>query len=324
MRTLLDALDGATPAVWVLVAAVRGSAPRDPGAGMLVTADRTAGTIGGGHLEWKAIELARARLRSGERSATQRHFPLGPALGQCCGGAVDLLFLPIDAAARGWVDALARAEAAGGAVCLATALDAGPGHTRVVPAAQAVAAGVLTRHVFDPWPIWIFGAGHLGAALVQVLGALPCAITWVDARADLLARAPAADVAVRQAEQPADEVGDIPAGADVLVLTHSHALDFAIVRALVARDDLGMIGMVGSDTKAALFRRRLADRGVSAPAIARLVCPIGAKAHGDKHPGAIAVGVAADLLARRAARRAQTDGARGAAPDGAACAEAAR
>ena len=297
-QDLLSLLDRATPCVWVSVAGVRGSAPREEGAGMVVTHAVVEGTIGGGHLELKATELAREWLRLGKNSATQRHYPLGPALGQCCGGAVDLLFRPVTAAERPWVEALAVAEKDGGDISLATQPDAAAPHTRL---AEVVNPGaVVTRHRFRPWHVWVFGAGHVGRALAQVFGTLPCVLTWVDSREAQYPARLAQNVRVLQSDHPADEVDDIPEGADVLVLTHSHALDLDIVTQLLRRSDLGYLGMIGSGTKAQLFQRRLAERGLDA---GRLTCPIGAPADGskNKHPGAIAVSVAADLLARRAA-----------------------
>ncbi len=336
-QTLLAHLNRATPCVWVSVAATQGSTPRETGAGMAVTRDALSGTIGGGHLELKAVELAREWLRLEKPGATRRHYPLGPALGQCCGGAVDLLFRPLTAPERPWLEALARAEQSGGELALDTVLDAGAPHTARNAAGQTaddapwVAAAVpsasaqspaqsprrspprtvtVTRHTFRPWHVWVFGAGHVGHALAQVFGALPCYVTWVDGRdtahppvfPPVFPSVLPDNVTTLQSAHPPDEVGDIPAGADVLVLTHSHALDLEITAQLLQRDDLGYLGLIGSDTKAQLFRRRLAARGLDA---ARLVCPIGLAAdrpspvRKDKHPGAIAVSVAADLLARR-------------------------
>lgn len=299
-EAMLSLLDAARPSVWVAVAGVRGSVPRAEDAGMVVTTDQVIGTIGGGHLELKAIELAREWLRLGKAGATQRHYPLGPALGQCCGGAVDLLFRPITEAERPWVSALAQAEREGGELTLLTDTDRDAGHT-TLGAAQSAAA-VVTRHRFRPWHVWVFGAGHVGKALVQVLATLPTRITWVDSRdAEFPASLPH-NASMLLSDHPADEVDEIPAGADVLVLTHSHALDLEIVTQLLRRDNLAYTGVIGSDTKANLFRRRLAERGVDA---SDMVCPIGATVSGprnrqaDKHPGAIAISVATDLLARR-------------------------
>ena len=339
-QTLLAHLNRATPCVWVVVAAAQGSTPREAGAGMAVTRDQLSGTIGGGHLEWKAVELARQWLRLDKTAATRRHYPLGPALGQCCGGAVDLLFRPLTAAERPWLEALAQAEQRGGELALHTVLDAGAPHTtlsaagRVTedvpdtppgtgrPAIPIPPAVLVTHHTLFPWHLWVFGAGHVGHALAQVFGALPCHFTWVDGRDAAFPPTLPDNVTVLPSAHPPDEVSGIPAGADVLVLTHSHALDLEITVQLLQRDDLGYLGLIGSDTKAQLFRRRLAAHGFEAARIARLVCPIGAPGTGvpaeaaagvaavgvparmpkDKHPGAIAVSVAADLLARRAQR----------------------
>lgn len=304
-QTLLDCIDAGSPGVWISVHHTRGSVPREAGAGMVVTADRQFGTIGGGHLEWKAVELARERLALGHRAATLRRYPLGPSLGQCCGGVVDLMFRPFDAAGGAWGEALARAEAEGGDVALFTRCDGDADHTALSDPGEGAVA--CSRHAFDPWHVWLFGAGHVGAALERVLGVLDCRVTWVDTRAEAYPASVAPGVRILVSEAPQDEVGAIRPGSDVLVLTHSHVLDFDIVRALLVRDDLGQIGMIGSTTKAARFRRRLAERGVPDAAIARLSCPIGTHARGDKHPGAIALDVATDLLARRrealAARR---------------------
>lgn len=300
---LLASLNRATPSVWIAIASVRGSTPRAEDAGMVVTADAACGTIGGGHLELKATELAREWLRLGKTSAMRRHYPLGPALGQCCGGAVDLLFRPMGERERPWVEKLARAERVGGSVPLTTQLDQLSPHTTI--GAVADEGAIMTQHRFDPWHIWIFGAGHVGRALVQVLGTLPGVITWVDSRDAEFPAVIAQNVSVIHSDHPADEVDGIAAGADVLVLTHSHALDLEIVTQLLRRADLAYTGLIGSDTKAQLFRRRLEERGIDA---GRMVCPIGQvsaqmpNGRKDKHPGPIAVSVAADLLARRAAR----------------------
>jgi xanthine dehydrogenase accessory factor len=173
-----------------------------------------------------------------------------------------------------------------------------------------------------PWHVWVFGAGHVGEALVRVLATLPARITWVDPRGAQFPADPPAGVACLDADSPAHEVRAIPAGADVLVMTHSHALDFDLCVALLARTDLGLCGVIGSATKGARFRARLARRGVPPDAIARLQCPIGAPPAGggpraalDRHPGAIAVAAAFDLWGRRRAAQAAVAAAAGARDD---------
>lgn len=282
---LLDLLDRCEPAVWVCVERSAGSVPRETGTTMIVTAMRTVGTIGGGHLELRSIEVAREMLTLGTATATRRHFPLGPALGQCCGGSVDVAFLPIAEAHRDSLQHLRTIEAQGGTYQIERQLDTGD--TLKLPI-----------H-FDPWTIWVFGAGHVGAALVTVLSTLPCRVIWVDSRDTAFPAVRPENVRVIESDDPAAEVRDIPAGTDVLVLTHSHALDLEICLELLKRDDLAYCGLIGSATKAAIFGKRFAARGFSGIEIARITCPIGLPALASKHPGVIAVSVAADLGEKR-------------------------
>ena len=326
-QALLAWLDGRGVAVWVRVERVRGSTPREAGAWMLVGEREASGTIGGGHLEFTAIADARALLRAGRRVAV-RTVALGPSLGQCCGGTVELSFRRLDAAERGWIEQLAALEQDRhvGHARLATRLDpmAVPGAvTAAVAAVDAVAerrAGVAHSRLLDgpagpgefvstlhwqPWHVWVFGAGHVGTALVQVLAALPAAVVWVDPREAPFPPVPPAGVRTLQADSPAHAVATVPAGADVLVMTHSHALDFDVCMAMLSRDDLGYCGLIGSATKAVAFARRFAHRGLDASRVARLHCPIGRRDVDpqrvalDKHPGAIALAVANELWQRR-------------------------
>ncbi|MCA3177854.1 MAG: xanthine dehydrogenase accessory protein XdhC [Burkholderiaceae bacterium] len=313
---LIETARAGAPAVWVRVECTRGSAPREPGASMLVGALGEAGTIGGGHLEFEAIAQARRMLASGVRVAV-RDVVLGASAGQCCGGAVVLSMRRIDARESPWLDALARLDEAGGTLWLATrAGDDDAPHTVVADAPpERPAEGTLVSRVdVAPWRVWLFGAGHVGEAVVRVLATLPLHLVWVDARADRFPAALPANVEVLESDSPAHEVRAIPSGADVLVMTHSHALDFDVCVALLAREDLGAVGVIGSATKAASFRARLARRGVAPGRIARLRCPIGEPPRGsdgpavavrhalDRHPGAIAISVAFELWSLRRAR----------------------
>jgi xanthine dehydrogenase accessory factor len=297
-------------AVWVRVESVRGSAPREPGASMLVDADGlAAGTIGGGHLEFEAIARARRMLDASDRAAVA-HFALGPSLGQCCGGSVSVSLRRVDCDELPWIAPLAALERDGGVAWLRTTLEgtARP-HSIVTALAGAPKGGAVLVSRLDsrPWPVWVFGAGHVGAALVRVLATLPALITWVDPRPCAFPADLPDTVACIEADSPAHEVRGIAPGADVLVMTHSHALDFDLCAALLARDDLGRVGLIGSHTKAASFRGRLARRGLDADRIVRLQCPIGTALGADpsrrdpldRHPGAIAVSVAFDLWQRR-------------------------
>ena len=282
---LLALIASGQPCIWLLVAATQGSTPRETGASMAVTEHESFGTIGGGHLELKAIEHARAMLAAGLIAATQRHYPLGPALGQCCGGSVSVLFAPIQSSHRDELRALAALERHGGRYALTRTLDTG--------------GSITVPLQFDPWTVWIFGAGHVGKALTDVLASLPCQVKWVDQRDAQFPATVADNVEIIQSMSPADEVRLIAPGAQVLVLTYSHALDLEICWALLARDDLGYCGLIGSGTKAAVFRKRFAQRGVSPDAIARIICPIGAPRLRSKHPGVIAVSVAMELIEKQ-------------------------
>lgn len=282
---LLDLLDRREPAIWVCVARSSGSVPREAGTTMIVTLSHTFGTIGGGHLELRSIEVARELLTLGTTAASRRHFPLGPALGQCCGGSVDVGFLPITEAHRDQLWQLRQIETRGGIYVVNRRLDTGDELS-------------LPIH-FNPWSIWVFGAGHVGVALVTVLSTLPCSVTWVDSRDTPFPTTIPGNVRVIESDAPESEVRRIPAAADVLVLTHSHALDLEICLELLKRDDLAYCGLIGSATKAAIFSKRFAARGFSGTEIARITCPIGLPTLCSKHPGVIAAGVAADLAERR-------------------------
>jgi xanthine dehydrogenase accessory factor len=283
IATLAQTL-GREPCLWLLVAKTQGSVPREVGASMIVTAHETFGTIGGGHLELKAIEHARDMLLRDANVATQRHFPLGPALGQCCGGAVNILVAPIRETDRDEIAKIAAIEAQGGRYVFSRVTDTN--ETVTVPLE------------FNTWHIVVFGAGHVGKAIVEVCSTLPCRITWIDEREAEFPKQIPANVRIVNSDTPADEVAQIPTGAQVLVLTHSHALDLDICFALLKRDDLAYYGLIGSATKAATFRKRFEQRGYSASETSRIICPIGRGPSRSKHPGAIAVSAAFDLSAQ--------------------------
>jgi xanthine dehydrogenase accessory factor len=150
-----------------------------------------------------------------------------------------------------------------------------------------------------PWHVWIFGAGHVGKALVHHLAGLPARVVLVDGRAGEFPAALPANARAQHEPHAEDAVADVPPGAMALVMTHSHDLDLALVERLLRRADLAYVGLIGSATKRARFEARLAAKGIAAD---RLVCPVGDASAGDKHPHAIAITVAAQLLAVRAAR----------------------
>ena len=249
----LDALVKDEPAVLVTVGEVRGSAPREAGARMLVTVDGIVGTIGGGQLEWKAIGAAR-RLLQESGAPRVLDLPLGPLLQQCCGGHVTLTLEPVTSLDRAHVQDLRDREQAGRPV------------------------------------VAVFGAGHVGRAVVSAVAPLPCRIVWADPRTDLLAAAPPGVVPGGM------EVAGLPAGSFLLIMTHSHPLDLDLVEAALRRDDLAWVGLIGSDSKRRRFEGQLRARGIARDRIDRLVCPIGIRGILGKEPAVIATAVAAQLL----------------------------
>ncbi len=279
----------------VVVARAEGSAPREAGAAMLVWDGGQEGTIGGGALEWEATRLAREVLCGRDRVL---NLPLGPALGQCCGGAVTLVIERYDAARLAGIGnhVVVRRVSGRGEMPLnmrkAMSLARSSGQ---VPAVL-FAGGWLLEPVTPPaQAVWIYGAGHVGRALVRVLAPLPAfEITWLDTAA---ARFPE-DIPPRVhrlvAANPADAVKHAPADARHLVLSYSHALDLEICHRLLGHG-FSRAGLIGSRSKWARFRSRLRQLGHTDASISRIECPIGMPELG-KHPQAIAVGVAATLL----------------------------
>jgi xanthine dehydrogenase accessory factor len=262
LPALVRRLEREEAVVRVVVSAVRGSTPRERGAWMLVGSTIVDGTIGGGHLEWKALEIARGMLEAATDAGPRRdRFVLGATLGQCCGGVVELTFERIAAA-------------------------------QLELHRKALAERVDTSLA----PLWLFGAGHVGQAIVRVLADLPFHVTWVDERGDIFPASIPDHVTQLVSDDPAGEVTGAPPGAIYLVLTHRHDLDFELCRAILARDDVRWAGVIGSATKAASFRNRLARLGIERERIARLVSPIGIDGIASKVPAAIAVAVAAQLL----------------------------
>ncbi|MEZ5773337.1 MAG: xanthine dehydrogenase accessory protein XdhC [Hyphomicrobiaceae bacterium] len=336
--------DGAI--VRVTVAATEGSAPREVGAAMTVSASAIAGTIGGGALELDAIAAARVLLRGdggrdGLGFARQvRKVALGPALGQCCGGAVTLLFERFgrtetetlrELAAEGGESVAAGETAARPAAMLARPMASG-GPPLVLSTARTRTAGLppplaraLERALIAPdaagrgaallvpargdrpaWliepihppvhPLFLYGAGHVGRAIVRVLEDLPFRATWIDVATDRFPDRVRPQVTAIATTDPAAVARAAPAGAVHLVMTHSHPLDLAICHAALSRGGFGHLGLIGSATKAARFRKRLAAAGIAAEALARLRCPIGLAGIAGKSPAVIAVAVAAELV----------------------------
>jgi xanthine dehydrogenase accessory factor len=245
----------------VTVRDTQGSVPREAGAWMAVFADAVIGTIGGGHLEHDAIGRARGLLAAPGVALDDVRYPLGPSLGQCCGGVVHLGFERVGRAQASALVARLRAELA---------------------------------------PLALFGGGHVGQALVQVLARLPFAVTWIDSRDGIFPADVPGNVQCEHSDPVQAAVADLAPHSRVLVMSFSHAEDLDIVAACLKRlreqGDLPYIGLIGSRTKWATFRHRLEARGFRKQELAQVTCPIGIPGIAGKEPEVIAVAVAAQLL----------------------------
>lgn len=294
-------------AMLVHVLELDGSGPREVGAQMLVLEEGIFGTIGGGELEHRAIAAARISLDAG-RPALLR-WPLGPELGQCCGGAVALLMEPFAPADRAWVDKLVSTSAGPLPIMRRVTIDARGTLSRFTEEAEAAPDFAAFREgdslgfvecLNRPRPeLWLFGAGHVGRAVAAALAPLDFDLTWVDGREGYFPPSPPAGVRMLELAMPELAVEEAAPGAWFLVMTHSHPLDEMICAAVLRRGDFAYLGLIGSKTKRALFRKRLKAEGIAAPLLDRLTCPIGLPAIAGKEPAVIAASVAADLLVRR-------------------------
>ena len=263
-RSLGKALEGLIakrePVMLVTVADAKGSTPRSPGARMAVTANGIFGTVGGGHLEFVAIIRARKMLTEGKTDATIE-LALGPADGQCCGGRVSLL--------------LTRADG---------------------DSAQAIIADEAEAALASPL-ILLFGAGHVGRALVAALSPLPVRILWADERPDAFAGDFDDSIEIANDEWNVVMNRD-QAVAAIVVMTYDHGLDFEITEAALGREDAAYVGLIGSATKRRRFEKWFKDRGGTQDALDRLVSPIGDFGVSDKRPEVIAALVAVEIMQR--------------------------
>lgn len=285
----------------VVIAAQDGSSPREAGAAMLVWSDAQSGTIGGGALEFQAAARAREMLAVGG-VAVQR-VALGPNIGQCCGGAVTLVTEVYDAANLPEPRAGLVARALdGSAQPLAVARLIDRARAQGVAPSTTLAQGWLIEPLARATrPLWVWGAGHVGRALIAVLAPLPdLAITWVDVAPERFPAAVPPSVRALPAPDMAAAVALAPQDAEHLVLTFSHAIDLELCHRLLGHG-FAACGLIGSATKWARFRSRLHALGHSPENIAAILCPIGNPALG-KHPQAIAISVAAEILGRSPAR----------------------
>jgi xanthine dehydrogenase accessory factor len=234
------------PCVLVTIIDERGSTPRNAGSKMVVTAGRIFDTVGGGHLEYKAMQIAREMLTSRIQDTRLERFSLGASLGQCCGGVNVLLFEPMGQ-----------------------------------PQAQ----------------IAVFGAGHVGRALVPLLASLPCRVRWIDSRKQEFPALIPEGVTRIVNEEPVDEIEQLPKGSYCIVMTHNHQLDLELTAAILTRNDFTYFGLIGSKTKRVKFEHRLRERGFDAALLQRMRCPMGLAEVKGKLPIEIAVSIAAEVIA---------------------------
>jgi xanthine dehydrogenase accessory factor len=243
---LADLQNRGEPCVLVTIIEELGSTPRNAGSKMVISANQSFDTIGGGHLEYKAMKIAREMLASGKQDTHLERFSLGASLGQCCGGATVLLFEPM-----GQVQA----------------------------------------------QIAVFGAGHVGRALVPLLASLPCRVRWIDSREDEFPEQIPHGVRKIVSEEPVDEIDDLHAGSYCIVMTHNHQLDLELTAAILKRNDFAYFGLIGSKTKRVKFEHRLRDRGFDNSVVQRMRCPMGIGEVKGKLPVEIAISIAGEIIA---------------------------
>ncbi len=337
LKKLQSLVAQSTPVMVVTVASVKGSTPREPGAKMLVTAENTFGTIGGGHLEFKATQIAQEMLTS-QPTQQLRSFPLGASLGQCCGGLVNLLFEPVAEDAE-WLYELSKEELKSIPSIMITAASGSPQDSKVLVTESAIHGSFgdqsIDQHIqalayrqlisgksallralkpssedqgealylFEPirstnFNIVLFGAGHVGEALVNTLKGLECDITWVDSRDNQFTTELPGNVTAVTTESPEAEVDEAPPGSYFIVMTHDHSLDQMICEQILKRTDYSYLGLIGSTTKRRRFEQRFIQRGVKANQLATMRCPVGLNGITSKQPAAIAIDIAGELLQR--------------------------
>ncbi|MEF9673088.1 xanthine dehydrogenase accessory protein XdhC [Pseudomonas sp. MWU13-2100] len=246
ISALADLQSQGEPCVLVTIIEELGSTPRNAGSKMVVSAANAFDTIGGGHLEYKAMQIARDMLARGQQSTHLERFSLGASLGQCCGGATVLLFEPM-----GQVQA----------------------------------------------EIAVFGAGHVGRALVPLLASLPCRVRWIDSREQEFPAQLPSGVRKIVSDEPVEEIDNLPAGSYCIVMTHNHPLDLELTAAILKRNDFAYFGLIGSKTKRVKFEHRLRERGFDASLLQRMRCPLGLAEVKGKLPVEIAISIAGEIIA---------------------------
>ncbi len=256
LPVLTDLTERGVPCVLITVMEAKGSTPREAGTKMVVTQAEQFGTIGGGNLEFQAIDEARKILTAAAGKNETRDYPLGPSLAQCCGGMVSVFLEPF-----------------------------------------------LPQHK----TLLLFGAGHVGREVVRVLDGLPLKIKWIDERTEEFPHAIPKNCEKIVALSPVAALRDAPEDAFIVIMTHSHDLDYDLVEAAMNRGAYTYLGLIGSQTKRVKFEKRLLAAGINKENLSRLICPIGIGGVTGKHPREIAIALAAELLSRGLTRAAPVD-----------------
>jgi xanthine dehydrogenase accessory factor len=321
------------PAVMVTVVSITGSTPREAGAKMIITDQKLFGTIGGGNLEFQACAIARETLQTSHTQQLRR-FPLGAGLGQCCGGLVNLLFEPIvestawvnevqamQLAGEDWLRAVATSEdlANEGQGCFvlnrhqlenrqpvnqqqsdlfrqAKAMLLGESSATALLASANEGSYYLELVKKPDFELLLFGAGHVGRAIVKVLSDMPLNIKWIDSRDDQFPADIPDNVETICTDTPEAEIDAAAAGSYFLVMTHAHGLDQHLAEHILQRPDFAYFGLIGSSTKRRMFEKRMAKRGLPVQSFNNMTCPIGIDGIRSKQPAAIAISVAAQIM----------------------------
>ena len=311
------------PAVMVTVVSITGSTPREVGAKMIVTKQQLFGTIGGGNLEHQAMAIARKQLQANQIQKMQR-FPLGAGLGQCCGGLVNLLFEPVvestswvsEAEAlqlenKNWIRAVSIDDDQCCFLLTEGKLKKLPSEQKLSPDLIRIAGNMLIDQTDSSqiqsgyyletvkqtdFELLLFGAGHVGKAIVKIMSELPVHIRWIDTRDDQFPIEIPNNVETICTDTPEAEIDNAASGSFFLVMTHDHGLDQCLAEQILKRDDFAYFGLIGSKTKRRMFEKRMTQRNISPDRFESMTCPIGIVGIRSKQPAAIAISVSAQLM----------------------------
>lgn len=303
---VLSALDAASQCVLVSIVGVAGSSPREVGARMVVRPDMSfKGTIGGGRLEYDVLHEAVSLMESDGADFKTRSYALGPDLGQCCGGRVEIAFEQFNLTYHSRAQDFSTRECVGNFSTTANTCSSGGLERHVLPPEMCSAdsekivlnQGKLTERFGEDRPhLYLFGAGHVGKALVLAMAPLGFQISWIDERHEIFPKYLPSNIRCIHLNEPQVIVKNLEPGNYVIVMTHDHKRDHAIVDAAVRRTDLAFIGLIGSATKRARTLKRFKDSGISEAQSKQLVCPVGITEIKSKKPSDIAISIAAQLL----------------------------